>query len=70
LAQTLRKILSPEGRILLLTDTTKVPDFEEIYSFEPLGKLRRTDVEVVHEGGLAVNYGVWASWTGGESFGK
>jgi hypothetical protein len=54
--------------MILLTDTTRVPDFEDIYGFAPLGKLKRTDIEVAHEGGLAINYGAWTSWEGGESF--
>jgi len=67
-AQTLRKILKPGGKLLLLTSTTVEPVFQDIYVAPPLGPLRPTSLKVEH-GQLSNSFGSWGSWDGAENFG-
>ncbi|KAK4057472.1 Protein-lysine N-methyltransferase efm5 [Microbotryomycetes sp. JL221] len=62
LAKTLKLLLKPRGRLILLTSTSVEHLFDSIYTDEPVGPLRKTDIQVTHAGGIANSFGVWANW--------
>ncbi|KAE9397256.1 hypothetical protein BT96DRAFT_966267 [Gymnopus androsaceus JB14] len=69
LAQTLRQILRPNGKLIILTSKSVEPVLHEIYSEAPLGPLRECALVVEH-GRLANDFACWGSWNGAENFGE
>ncbi|XP_006454853.1 hypothetical protein AGABI2DRAFT_198504 [Agaricus bisporus var. bisporus H97] len=67
--RTLRQVLKPSAKVILLTSTSIEDVIKALYDFPPLGPMRRTALKVEH-GQLANVYGCWGSWEGAESFGK
>ncbi|SCV69627.1 BQ2448_2647 [Microbotryum intermedium] len=63
LAKTLKQLLKPTSKLLLLTSTSVEHLFDQIYTKAPLGPLIKTDIEVGHAGGIQNNFGVWKSWS-------
>lgn len=62
-AQTLRSLLSPSGKLVLLTSTSVSSLLPSIYDSAPVGPLYRTSLEVEHAGSRLQNaFGVWTSW--------
>ncbi|POY74161.1 hypothetical protein BMF94_2735 [Rhodotorula taiwanensis] len=62
-ATTLRSLLKPNGKLLLLTSTSVSSVLPKVYTEAPVGPLRRTTVEVEHAGGRLQNdFACWASW--------
>ncbi|KAK4052737.1 Protein-lysine N-methyltransferase efm5 [Microbotryomycetes sp. JL201] len=70
LARTLRLLLKPQGKLILLTSTSVEHLFPQIYDSAPIGPLHKTDIQVTHAGGIANSFGVWTSWEilGGSGF--
>ncbi|KAJ7630236.1 putative N6-adenine methyltransferase-domain-containing protein [Roridomyces roridus] len=62
---TLRQILCPSAKTIVLTSTSVTAILEKLYDSPPLGPLRMTKVEVQH-GQLRNDFGCWASWEGSE----
>ena len=67
LAQSLRTLLKPKGRLVLITSPS-VESLPRIYDQAPLGPLRRSPLTVQHAG-LRNDFVCWTSWAGGERFG-
>ncbi|SGZ24000.1 BQ5605_C023g09678 [Microbotryum silenes-dioicae] len=63
LAKTLKQILKPDSKLLLLTSTSVEHLFDQIYTEAPLGPLIKTDIQVGHAGGIQNNFGVWRNWS-------
>ncbi|GAA6025822.1 hypothetical protein JCM8202_006254 [Rhodotorula sphaerocarpa] len=62
-ATTLRSLLKPNGKLILLTSTSVSSILPQVYSESPIGPLRRTTMEVEHAGGRLQNdFACWASW--------
>lgn len=62
-ATTLRSLLKPNGKLILLTSTSVSSILPKVYSEPPIGNLRRTTMEVEHAGGRLQNdFACWASW--------
>ncbi|GAA5866073.1 hypothetical protein JCM8547_000586 [Rhodosporidiobolus lusitaniae] len=62
-ATTLRSLLKPSGKLLLLTSTS-VEARPRVYDSAPIGPLHETTMEVEHAGGRLQNdFRCWASWT-------
>ncbi|KAF4623401.1 hypothetical protein D9613_001465 [Agrocybe pediades] len=66
--QTIRQILHPKSKLVLLTSTSIEDIILRLYDEPPLGPLRRTGLTVEH-GRLANDFACWASWEGAEEFG-
>lgn len=76
MATTVHKLLrpcssrSPRGGVLLITGESISEVARELYDPYETGKrLARTALSVEHAGGLANEFGAWASWEGAEVFG-
>ncbi|CDZ96375.1 Uncharacterized conserved protein [Phaffia rhodozyma] len=70
-AQTLRALLAPNAKLLILTSTSvSFEILQKCYDLPQLGRLRRCEhAKVVHEGGRIQNpFGMWATWEGSENF--
>jgi hypothetical protein len=65
---TLRQIMRPSGKLIILTSTSVSAVLEKLYDSPPLGPLRRTKIEVEH-GQLRNDFECWASWEGSEELG-
>ncbi|KAJ7671857.1 hypothetical protein B0H17DRAFT_1335405 [Mycena rosella] len=65
---TLRQILRPGGKLLLMTSVSIAPILERLYDSAPLGPLRQTKIEVVHSR-LRNDFACWGSWAGAEELG-
>ncbi|GAA5984363.1 hypothetical protein JCM10908_003315 [Rhodotorula pacifica] len=62
-ATTLRSLLNPNGKLILLTSTSVSSILPKVYTEAPIGPLRRTTMEVEHAGGRLQNdFACWASW--------
>ncbi|GAA6043101.1 hypothetical protein JCM8097_008423 [Rhodosporidiobolus ruineniae] len=62
-AQTLRSLLKPNGKFLLLTSTS-VSARSAVYDSPPVGPLHETSFEVTHDGGRLQNdFRCWTSWS-------
>ncbi|KAJ7474277.1 putative N6-adenine methyltransferase-domain-containing protein [Mycena latifolia] len=68
LIETLRQIMRPSGKLIMLTSTSVTPVLEKLYAAPPLGPLRRTKIDVMH-GRLQNDFACWASWDGAEELG-
>jgi len=68
LCQTLRQVLKPRARLLLITSTSVEDLIEKLYSAPPLGPMKKTALVVEHEQ-LANNFAAWGSWADAEYFG-
>lgn len=67
-AQTLSLILHPtRGRLLLLTSTS-VQCLPIVYNDRPIGPLFNTGLKIEHAGGIANDFGCWASWELGKTY--
>ncbi|KAJ7088215.1 putative N6-adenine methyltransferase-domain-containing protein [Mycena crocata] len=66
--KTLRQIMRPTGKLLVITSTSVTPVLEKLYDAAPLGPLRMTQIEVVH-GQLRNDFACWGSWEGAEELG-
>jgi len=66
--KTLRQIMRPSGKLVVLTSTSVTPVLEKLYDAPPLGPLRRTKIEVVH-GQLRNDFACWGSWEGAKELG-
>ncbi|KAF7321572.1 hypothetical protein MKEN_00678200 [Mycena kentingensis (nom. inval.)] len=62
---TLKQILRPNAKLIVLTSTSVEAILERLYDAPPLGPLRRTKIEVLH-GQLRNDFGCWANWEGSE----
>ncbi|KAF7315194.1 hypothetical protein MIND_00033800 [Mycena indigotica] len=62
---TLKHILRPSAKLVVLTATSVESVLERLYNEPPLGPLRRTKIKVLH-GQLRNDFACWASWTGSE----
>ncbi|BGP51308.1 Protein-lysine N-methyltransferase efm5 [Rhodotorula kratochvilovae] len=63
--RTLQSLLSPEGKLVLLTSTSTRAFLPSVYMPEsaPAGPLYRTSMQVEHAGSRLQNeFGVWTSW--------
>ncbi|KAF9074026.1 putative N6-adenine methyltransferase-domain-containing protein, partial [Rhodocollybia butyracea] len=69
LAQTLRQILRPNGKLIIVTSKSVEPALHEIYCEAPLGPLRETRLVVEHER-LANDFACWGSWDDAAHFGS
>jgi len=67
--KTLRRILHPKSKLIVLTSTSIEDVILKLYNEPPFGPLRRSAITVEH-GRLANDFACWASWEGGEDFGK
>ncbi|KAF7340315.1 hypothetical protein MVEN_01950600 [Mycena venus] len=63
--KTLRQIMRPSAKLIVLTSTSVSEILERLYDSPPLGPLRRTRIEVLH-GQLRNDFACWASWEGSE----
>ncbi|BGP19633.1 hypothetical protein JCM10213_000090 [Rhodosporidiobolus nylandii] len=62
-SRTLRQLLKPDGKLILLTSTS-VESRPRIYDSAPLGPLNETSFVVEHAGGRLQNdFRTWTSWT-------
>ncbi|GAA5887199.1 hypothetical protein JCM3774_000621 [Rhodotorula dairenensis] len=62
-ATTLRSLLKPDGKLILLTSTSVATILPKVYTDAPIGPLRRTTMQVEHAGGRLQNdFACWASW--------
>lgn len=68
IVKTLRQIMRPSGKMLLLTSTSVTPILEKLYDSAPLGPLRMTKIKVEH-GQLRNDFACWGSWEGAEELG-
>ncbi|KAJ7250107.1 putative N6-adenine methyltransferase-domain-containing protein [Mycena haematopus] len=68
IVKTLRQILKPSGKLLVLTSTSVEEILERLYDSAPLGPLRRTKIDVMHDQ-LRNDFMCWASWEGSEELG-
>ncbi|KAJ3572312.1 hypothetical protein NP233_g3155 [Leucocoprinus birnbaumii] len=66
--QTLRQVLKPTAKLILLTSTSVIDVIEKLYKAPPLGPMKQTALTVEH-GQLANDFACWGSWEGAESFG-
>ncbi|KAF5355864.1 hypothetical protein D9756_004336 [Leucocoprinus leucothites] len=66
--QTLRQVLKPTAKLILLTSTSIEDVIEKLYSVPPLGPMKKTALKVEH-GQLANDFACWGSWEGAETFG-
>jgi len=66
--KTLRQILRPSAKVIVLTSSSITEILERLYDSPPLGPLRRTKIEVLH-GQLRNDFACWASWEGSEELG-
>jgi len=69
LSQTLRQILNPKGKLVVITSTSVEDVLYKLYDTTPLGPLRKTSIDVEH-GRLANDFACWGSWEGAEALGK
>ncbi|KAJ7073453.1 putative N6-adenine methyltransferase-domain-containing protein [Mycena belliarum] len=65
---TLRQIMRPAGKLVVITSTSVSDVLERLYDAAPLGPLRRTKVDVLH-GRLQNDFACWGSWDGADEFG-
>ncbi|KAF5328489.1 hypothetical protein D9611_014542 [Ephemerocybe angulata] len=68
-SSTIRQIIKPKGKLLLITSTSIEDIFKKVYSEPPLGPLRKTALDVQH-GQLANDFASWGNWDGAEEFGR
>ncbi|GAA6009170.1 hypothetical protein JCM11491_005779 [Sporobolomyces phaffii] len=61
LSAGLKKILKPDGKLVLLTSTS-VSSLPTIYAHAPIGPLHETSLRVEHAGGIQNEFRVWTSW--------
>ncbi|KAF9446783.1 hypothetical protein P691DRAFT_761334 [Macrolepiota fuliginosa MF-IS2] len=69
LIQTLRQILKPTAKLILVTSTSVEDVIAKLYDAPPLGPMRKTELMVEH-GQLANDFACWGSWDGAEIFGR
>ncbi|KIK66012.1 hypothetical protein GYMLUDRAFT_239673 [Collybiopsis luxurians FD-317 M1] len=69
IAQTIRQILRPSGKLIVITSKSVVPALREIYNEPPLGPLKEAALVVEH-GRLTNDFACWGSWEGAEHFGE
>lgn len=69
-AATVKTLLAPEGRMLLLTGRSIADTACAIYKEIAGLELKETALKVEHAGGLANSFGAWASWPNAERFGS
>ncbi|KAJ3723861.1 putative N6-adenine methyltransferase-domain-containing protein [Lentinula raphanica] len=69
LAQTLRQILRPNGKLIIITSKSVESALHETYNEAPLGPLRETALVVEHSR-LANDFACWGSWDDAQHFGK
>ncbi|KAI5474610.1 N(6)-adenine-specific DNA methyltransferase [Pseudohyphozyma bogoriensis] len=62
LAKTLKLILKPEGKLMLLTSTSVSHILPSIYDTPPLGPLHWSGLKVTHANNLANDFKCWSSW--------
>ncbi|KAJ6569332.1 putative N6-adenine methyltransferase-domain-containing protein [Mycena capillaripes] len=67
--KTLRQIMRPTAKLMIITSTSISETLEKLYDSPPLGPLRRTEIEVLH-GELRNDFACWASWEGSETLGE
>lgn len=68
LCQTLRQVLKPRAKLLLITSTSVEGVIEKLYNAPPLGPMKKTALAVEHEQ-LANDFAAWGSWADAEYFG-
>ena len=68
-AQSVQALLAPQGRMLLLTGRSVSDTAKRVYREVAGVQLRDTQLSVEHAGGLANDFGAWASWQGAEEWG-
>ena len=68
-AQSVQALLAPQGRMLLLTGRSVSDTAKQVYKEVAGVQLRDTQLHVEHAGGLANDFGAWASWQGAEEWG-
>jgi len=68
LCQTLRQVLKPRAKLLLITSTSVEGVIKKLYSAPPLGPMKKTALVVEHEQ-LANDFAAWGSWDDAEYFG-
>ncbi|KAJ6509114.1 putative N6-adenine methyltransferase-domain-containing protein [Mycena vulgaris] len=66
--KTLRQIMRPDGKLLVLTSTSVSPILEKLYDSAPIGPLKQTKIQVVHSQ-LRNDFACWGSWDGAEELG-
>ncbi|KIY69124.1 hypothetical protein CYLTODRAFT_242898 [Cylindrobasidium torrendii FP15055 ss-10] len=69
LAQTLKQILRPNAKLVLITSTSIETALRRIYAEPPLGPLRSTALAPEH-GQLQNDFHCWGSWAGAEELGR
>ncbi|KAJ7649537.1 putative N6-adenine methyltransferase-domain-containing protein [Mycena polygramma] len=68
IVKTLRQIMRPSGKLIVITSTSVSDILEKMYDSPPLGPLRKTKIEVQF-GQLRNDFACWASWEGSETLG-
>ena len=63
IVKTLRQLLRPNGRVVLLTSTSVAHLLPEIYDAPPVGPLYETQIKVEHAGGISNAFGLWTNWS-------
>ncbi|KAJ7447867.1 putative N6-adenine methyltransferase-domain-containing protein [Mycena galericulata] len=66
--KSLRQIMRPSGKLIVLTSISVTSVLEKLYDSPPVGPLRKTKIEVVH-GQLRNDFACWGSWEGAEALG-
>ncbi|KAJ8292091.1 Protein-lysine N-methyltransferase EFM5 [Rhodotorula toruloides] len=62
-ATTLRSLLKPDGKLILLTSTSVSSILPKVYDSPPVGPLRKTSLQVEHAGGRLQNdFGGWSNF--------
>ncbi|KAJ6474469.1 putative N6-adenine methyltransferase-domain-containing protein [Mycena vitilis] len=68
IVKTLRQIMRPSGKLIVITSTSVSDILDKVYDSPPLGPLRKTGIEVQF-GQLRNDFACWASWEGSETLG-
>lgn len=63
IAKTLRRLLRPDGKVVLLTSTSVAHLLPTIYDAPPIGPLYETKIQVEHAGGISNEFAVWTNWS-------
>ena len=71
IATTLRLILRPDARFVLLTSVSVADALPSVYASPPVGPLHRAPgLHVEHAGGIQNAFGAWTNWVAGDDFGR
>ncbi|KAF9042156.1 putative N6-adenine methyltransferase-domain-containing protein [Panaeolus papilionaceus] len=70
LKKTVDQIIKPStGKLVILSSTMVEKILHSLYDGSPIGRLRRTAMQVEHANQLGNDFAIWGSWDGAEDFG-